>query len=167
MVSVQTSIYDAGKWEMKVPKFHAWEHRIICINNSALIVIQTIICYFLEWYENKVRSCDYSFQAYLSLCHKSIFKYSSILFIVSKFSSFSYEGTFLYHICTDAQKLMVPVPVCSHWMTNETSPIVSLLFWLNGHLLNLWEGNSLIVMAIRLKEFQKRNKFVIFNAIFL
>jgi len=49
---------------------------------------------------------------------------------------------------------------------NETAPIVSLLFWLNSHLLNLREENSFIFMAIRLKEFERQRNWVIFIAIF-
>jgi len=39
---------------------------------------------------------------------------------------------------------------------NDTSAIVSLLFWLNGHLLTLWEKSGIIVMAITLQELQKK-----------
>jgi len=46
---------------------------------------------------------------------------------------------------------------------NDTSPIVSLLFWLHGHLLNLWDEKGFIAVAISSKKFQ-RNKLVIFNA---
>jgi len=37
----------------------------------------------------------------------------------------------------------------------DTSPIVSLLFWLNGDLLNLWGKSRLIVIAMSLQDFQR------------
>jgi len=43
--------------------------------------------------------------------------------------------------------------VCSK--IKDTSPIVSLLFWLNGDLLNLWEKSGIIVIAMSLPEFQR------------
>jgi len=46
-----------------------------------------------------------------------------------------------------------PITVC--FKIQDTSPIVSLLFWLNSDLLNLWEKSGLIVIAIILKEFQR------------
>jgi len=40
----------------------------------------------------------------------------------------------------------------------ETSLIVSLLFLLNGHLLNLWKKSDLIVVAISLQKFQRKKE---------
>jgi len=39
---------------------------------------------------------------------------------------------------------------------NDTSAIVSLLFWLNGHLLNQWKKSGLIVKAIGLQKFYQK-----------
>jgi len=50
---------------------------------------------------------------------------------------------------------------------NDTSPIVSLLFWLNYHLLNLWEKSGIIVIAISLQEFQRKNELLDFKCNFL
>jgi len=57
------------------------------------------------------------------------------------------------------------VTVC--FKIKDTSPIVSLLFWLNGDLLNLWGKSRLIVTA---NEFTRLSKIeincVILNAIY-
>ena len=48
-------------------------------------------------------------------------------------------------LCNDAT-------VC--FKIKDTSPIVSLLFWLNGDLLNLWGKSRLIVIAMSLQDFK-------------
>jgi len=53
----------------------------------------------------------------------------------------------------DVAIISILTTVC--FKIQDTSPIVSLLFWLNSDLLNLWEKSGLIVIAISLQEFQR------------
>jgi len=52
-------------------------------------------------------------------------------------------------------KKKVSVSFSFHWEYYQQSPIVSLLFLLNGDLLNLWGKSRLIVIAMSLQDFQR------------